>query len=68
MSRPKLAGVTAMWVAILLLPGAAAGYSPQNSSPPGAPTGAPMSPQQLNDLVAPIALYPDPIVGEVLAA
>ena len=30
--------------------------------------GAPMSPQQLDDLVAPIALYPDPLVGEVLAA
>ena len=69
MSRPNLAGLTAMWVAILLLPGAAAGYSPQNAPPPpGAPPGAPMSPQQLNDLVAPIALYPDPIVGEVLAA
>ena len=27
-----------------------------------------MSPQQLDDLVAPIALYPDPLVGEVLAA
>jgi hypothetical protein len=57
-----------MCVAILLLPGAAAGYSPQNSSPSGAPSGVPISPQQLNDLVAPIALYPDPIVGEVLAA
>lgn len=37
---------------------------PQNPSPPGAP----LSPEQLNDLVAPIALYPDPLVGEVLAA
>lgn len=27
-----------------------------------------MSPQQLDDLVAPIALYPDPLVAEVLAA
>ncbi len=32
------------------------------------PAGAPMTPQQLDDLVAPIALYPDPLVGEVLAA
>lgn len=30
--------------------------------------GAPLSPQQLDDLVAPIALYPDPLIGEVLAA
>ena len=28
----------------------------------------PLSPQQLDDLVVPIALYPDPLVGEVLAA
>jgi hypothetical protein len=77
MSRSNLDDVTtgelcrfgpAMWVAILLLPSVAVGYSPQNSSPQGAPPGASMSPQQLNDLVAPIALYPDPIVGEVLAA
>jgi hypothetical protein len=27
-----------------------------------------VSPQQLNDLVAPIALYPDPLLGQVLAA
>ncbi len=26
------------------------------------------SPQQLDDLVAPIALYPDPLLGQVLAA
>src|SRR5487761_2347150 len=32
------------------------------------PAGAPLTPQQLDDLVAPIALYPDPLVGEVLAA
>jgi hypothetical protein len=29
---------------------------------------APMSPQQLEDLVAPIALYPDPLLGQILAA
>lgn len=28
----------------------------------------PISPQQLDDLVAPIALDPDPLLGEVLAA
>lgn len=42
-----------------------------HSQPPPPPVpqpGAPMSPQQLDDLVAPIALYPDPLVGEVLAA
>src|ERR1700683_4794080 len=58
----------AFFVAFLLLHAAAAGYSPQNTRTAGAQPGAPMSPQQLDDLVAPIALYPDPVVGEVLAA
>jgi Protein of unknown function (DUF3300) len=38
---------------------------------PAAPQTAPQqvwSPQQLDDLVAPIALYPDPLLGQVLAA
>jgi hypothetical protein len=39
------------------------------SQPTPAPPGAQLlSPQQLDDLVAPIALYPDPLVGELLAA
>src|ERR1700691_2170900 len=39
--------------------------------PPVAPQTAQQqvwSPQQLDDLVAPIALYPDPLLGQVLAA
>ncbi|HUK15932.1 MAG TPA: DUF3300 domain-containing protein [Bryobacteraceae bacterium] len=36
--------------------------------PPQPPPGAPLTPQQLDDLVAPIALYPDPLLAEVLAA
>ena len=36
----------------------------QNAPPPGQP----IAPQQLDDLVAPIALYPDPLLGQVLAA
>jgi Protein of unknown function (DUF3300) len=35
---------------------------------PNAPPAQPQSPQQLDDLVAPIALYPDPLLGEILAA
>lgn len=60
----------------LLLRGSVAGYAPQSPPPPAGvppsavppPPGALLSPQQLDDLVAPIALYPDPLVGEVLAA
>ena len=56
----------AFFAAFFLLPAVAAGHAPQNTPPAG--TGAPMSPQPLDDMVAPIALYPDPLLGEVLAA
>jgi hypothetical protein len=39
------------------------------SPPPGVASEAPaLAPQQLEDLVAPIALYPDPLVAQILAA
>jgi uncharacterized protein DUF3300 len=45
-------------------------------APAGAPQGwpaaqqapPPLSPEQLDNLVAPVALYPDPLLGQVLAA
>ena len=40
-------------------------YSTQGTS---GPTPAPLSPDQLDSLVAPIALYPDALVAQVLAA
>ncbi|MGA2726123.1 MAG: DUF3300 domain-containing protein [Bryobacteraceae bacterium] len=58
----------AIFAAFFLLPAAVAGQPPQNPPPAAAQPGAPMSPQQLDDLVAPIALYPDPLLSEVLAA
>ncbi len=44
--------------------------SAQGSAPtaPTAPVPAPLTPDQLNSLVAPIALYPDALVAQVLAA
>jgi hypothetical protein len=52
---------------------APAGYS---QAPTGSPQGWPaaqqapplLSPEQLDILVAPVALYPDPLLGQVLAA
>lgn len=38
------------------------------NQPPPPPAGPALSPQQLDDLVAPVALYPDPLLGEILAA
>jgi hypothetical protein len=40
----------------------------RGQSSPSAPAGQPVTAQQLDDLVAPIALYPDPLLGEALAA
>lgn len=40
---------------------------PQNTLPPSTP-GTPLTPEALDDLVAPIALYPDPLLGQILAA
>ena len=42
----------------------------QGAPPPdqGAPQGQPLSPEELGQLVAPIALYPDALVAQVLAA
>jgi hypothetical protein len=58
----------AVCAALFLLHTAAAQYPPQTPPVPGAQPGAQISPQQLDDLTAPIALYPDPLLGEVLAA
>jgi hypothetical protein len=54
--------------AILLVQGVTAQTSPQPSSVPAAPAVAPLTTDQLDALVAPIALYPDALVAQVLAA
>jgi hypothetical protein len=42
--------------------------NPEPASSPQQPSVALLSPDQLDNLVAPIALYPDPLLGQVLAA
>ncbi|HTS62567.1 MAG TPA: DUF3300 domain-containing protein [Candidatus Acidoferrales bacterium] len=54
--------------ASLLLFCASAALCAAQTAPAAPPPNTPLSAQQLDDLVAPIALYPDPLVGEVLAA
>jgi hypothetical protein len=55
-----------MAAAFFILYGSAAA---QEAPPPAAvEPGGPTSPRQLDDLVAPIALYPDPLLAEVLSA
>jgi hypothetical protein len=41
---------------------------PSSSAPPPAPQPAQQTPEQLQQLVAPIALYPDALVAQILAA
>ena len=40
----------------------------QQTPPPLPPPGQTLTPQQLEDLVAPIALYPDPLLTQILVA
>jgi hypothetical protein len=63
--------LVAILCAILLVPGDSLAYRPQQSSPPASSSGsqtARIPPEQLDSLVAPIALYPDPLLAQVLAA
>jgi hypothetical protein len=41
---------------------------PATSASPVAPQAVPQTTEQLRQLVAPIALYPDPLIGQILAA
>jgi len=62
-------GFAAILCALLLVPGEAliaAQSLPQLSAPPL--KSATISPDQLDSLVAPVALYPDPLLAQVLAA
>ena len=58
--------------ALLLVPGDALGNValPQTTQTPAPPAdqAAKIPPDQLDSLVAPIALYPDPMLAQVLAA
>jgi hypothetical protein len=65
MSARRLLGLAC--VALLILPGSSLLLA---QAPPASPqpTAQLLSPAQLENMVAPIALYPDPLLGQVLAA
>jgi hypothetical protein len=71
-NRKYWLGIAALSAFYLLHMALGQEYPPAQPAPLPPPAGSapsqPLSPQQLDDLVAPIALYPDPLVGEVLAA
>jgi hypothetical protein len=54
----------------LTLAGLANGFASPSATPASqpAPQAVQQSPDQLRELVAPIALYPDPLIGQILAA
>lgn len=57
--------------ALLLIPGDALAYTPTAQQAPSSTVGGQSSkipPDQLDSLVAPIALYPDPLLAQTLAA
>jgi hypothetical protein len=66
---PSLRSLTAVLCTVILLPGDTSAYAPQQTTSPK-PAGevAKIPPEQLDSLVAPIALYPDPLLAQVLAA
>ena len=71
--RARLLGPSIILSTVLLLPFSLAfaqvpppNPPPENSAPPAG--GPLLSPEQLDNLVAPVALYPDPLLGQVLAA
>lgn len=58
----------AIVIGVLLIAVSSSGYQNELSEPGGATDSAPLNAHELNALVAPIALYPDPLVAQVLAA
>src|SRR5215469_238410 len=65
----KRAIKTLLVIATLFAISSSATLYGQGQEPPGNPTqSAPLSPSDLQALVAPIALYPDPLVAQVLTA
>src|SRR5271168_1554150 len=57
------------WILICAVLWLAGGTSFAQEAPPAAaPPAQPLSPDQLDDLVAPIALYPDNVLSQILAA
>src|SRR5690242_1358202 len=72
--KPEPKGATlrsllAVLCAMIVVPGDTLAWSPQQSQTrPPADQAAKIPPEQLDSLVAPIALYPDPLLAQVLAA
>jgi hypothetical protein len=60
--------IVAMLCTVALAPGNAMLWAQQAPPPPLPPPGQTLTPDQLDGLVAPIALYPDELVSQILVA
>src|SRR5271169_422826 len=60
--------LTAFICIVALVPGSAVAVQTQQSAAPTEQAAAKLPPEQLDSLVAPIALYPDPLLSQVLVA
>jgi hypothetical protein len=67
MAKLVARGILALMCAVLLVPGDLT-FAQEPAPAAQAPPAAPMSPDQLDNLVAPIALYPDNLLSQILAA
>ncbi len=67
MRRGLLAALVGI-LAIMSLGSPAMAQNPPPSAPPPAQAAAPLTPAQLDQLTAPIALYPDDLLGQILIA
>jgi Protein of unknown function (DUF3300) len=67
--KKALAGLMSFFLVVTTIPVATSGQSAQTATPPGsAGEYATLAPDELDGLVAPIALYPDALVAQVLGA
>ena len=66
--RRSFRSLTALVCVALLLPGESIFMAQTAQQPPAAETAPKIPNDQLDSLVAPIALYPDPLLAQVLAA
>ena len=69
-TRSFTPAIAILCAALLLVPGNAVlwGQQAPPPPPPPPPPGQPLSPDQLDGLVAPVALYPDPLLSQILVA
>jgi Protein of unknown function (DUF3300) len=57
-----------IFVVLFIISGAAVSAQAQTGVPPPAPAFQPLADDQLDQLLSPIALYPDPLIAEILPA